>query len=119
MNEGVRVFHLRRRVNGVPETNGGYAVAVKARKDGRFNITVSQCNERQRYDERLGDKIATTRMKQGKYFVRDWDGVVETLNTIHDKLCTGETKVKLCLPSKQEVVAASNDEAQPQVTLAA
>jgi len=93
--ERVQVFHLRRRSNGIPESTGGYAVAVKCRKDGRFNVTISQCNERQRYDEKLGEKIAITRMKQGKYFVAaTWDDVLATLNTLHDKLSSG-TKVKL------------------------
>lgn len=115
--QGVRVFHLRRRTNGIPESTGGYAVAVKARKDGRFNVTISQCNEKQRYDERLGEKIAFARMKQGKYFVSTWDDLVATLNTLHDKLCSG-SKPKLALPAKEEMEAA-NDAAPSQVQRAA
>lgn len=109
--EGVRVIHLRRRTNGIPEGTGGYSVAVKGRKDGRFNVTISQCNEKQRYDDKLGEKIAVTRMKQGKYFVSSWDDLVTTLNTLNSKLCVGNV-VKLMLPTKQEVLA-SNDDAAP------
>jgi hypothetical protein len=104
--DGVRVFHLRRRTDGIPEATGGYAVAVKQRKDGRFNVTISQCNDSQRYDEKLGEKIATTRMKQGKYFVQDWDGLVATLNTLHSKLCTGK-QVALQLPSESDLKLAA------------
>lgn len=102
--DGVRVFHLRRRTNGIPESTGGYAVAVKQRKDGRYNVTISQCNEKQRYDEKLGEKIAVTRMKQGKYFVSTWPDLEATLNTLHSKLCTGTTP-KLALPVEEEVTA--------------
>lgn len=84
-----QVFHLRRRNNGIAESTGGYSVAVKPRKDGRYNVTISQCNERQKYDEKLGEKIAASRMKQGKYFVSTHDDLVATLNTLHDKLCKG------------------------------
>jgi hypothetical protein len=107
--ESVRVFHLRRRTNGIPETNGGYAVAVKERKDGRFNVTISQCNENQRYDEKLGEKIAVTRMKQGKYFVSTWTDLVATLNTLHDKLCSG-TKPKLHVEQKNMQVSVAANE---------
>lgn len=97
--DGVRVFHLRRRTNGIPEATGGYAVAVKQRNDGRYNVTISQCNERQRYDEKLGEKIALTRMKQGKYFVSTWVDLEATLNTLHQKLSSG-TVVSLQVPSE-------------------
>jgi hypothetical protein len=110
-NESVRVFHLRRRTNGIPEATGGYSVVVKARSDGRFNITIAQCNDKQRYDEKLGEKIAVTRMKQGKYFVQGWEDVVATMNTLHTKLCTGTVVVKLDLPTASQV-RASNDAGQ-------
>lgn len=109
-HEGVRVFHLRRRTNGVPELTGGYSVAVKPRKDGRFNVTISQCNEKQRYDEKLGEKIAVSRMKQGKYFVSTWDDLVATLQTLHSKLSVG-TEIKLDLPSKQQLRASPDAQA--------
>lgn len=115
-NDSVRVFHLRRRMNGIPEAVGGYSVAVKGRKDGRFNVTISQCNDKQRYNEKLGEKIAVARMKQGKYFVSSWDDLVATLNTLHGKLSHGTNVVKLELPTKNDVLA-SNDAAQ--ATLAA
>lgn len=85
-NQQVQVFHLRRRTNGVIEATGGYAVACKPRTDGRFNVTISQCNHRQRYDEKLGEKIAVSRMKQGQYFVSTWEDLIATLHTLHDKL---------------------------------
>lgn len=104
--DGIRVFHLRRRTNGIPESTGGYAIAVKQRKDGRYNVTISQCNERQKYDEKLGEKIALTRMKQGKYFVNTWDDLVATLNTLHGKLSTG-TVSKLQVPSEHDLKLAA------------
>jgi hypothetical protein len=94
ISSGHHAFHLRRRHNGVAQNAGGYTVIVKGRKDGRLNVTISQCNERQRYDEKLGEKIAVSRMKQGKYFVSSHEDLVATLNTLNDKLCTG-TKVVL------------------------
>lgn len=91
---GTRVLHLRRRNNGIPENTGGYAVAIKERQDGRFNVTISQCHEKQRYDEKLGEKIALRRMKEGKYFVNTFADLRATLDTLHDKLCSG-TPVRL------------------------
>ena len=83
---GVQVFHIRRKVDGIPEMSGGYTVIVKERQDGRYNVTISQCHVRQRYDEKLGEKIALSRMKQGLYFATDWKGVEDTLNTLRSKV---------------------------------
>lgn len=81
-----KVVHLRREIDGKVQRTGGYAVAVKLRMDGRYAVTISQCNEKQRYDERLGEKIATSRMAQGKFFVNDADTLNTTLQTLRLKL---------------------------------
>jgi hypothetical protein len=74
-----RVFHLLRDEEG---ERGGYTVAMKPRKDGRLNVTLSQCKETQKYDMRLGEKIAVSRMKQGKYFVCPPNNLASTLTAL-------------------------------------
>lgn len=85
----VKFVHLRTRRNGVALDKGGYTIALKEREDGQHAVTICQCNTNQLYDARLGEKVAATRMKRGQFFVQDVAGVTQTLNTLHNKLCSG------------------------------
>jgi hypothetical protein len=78
-------------VNGIARDNGGYTIAVRVREDNNYSVTICQCNSTQRYDPKLGEKVAAARMKRGQFFVQNKDTLVETLNTLHNKLCTGTT----------------------------
>lgn len=102
----VQFVHLRSRVNGVAADRGGYTVAVKERADGMFAITICQCNNNQRYDEKLGEKIAEMRMGRGQFFVQSHDELVASLGTLHNKLCSGAVPKLNLDVLKNEAVAA-------------
>ncbi len=87
--ESVRFFHLRTRNNGVAQDKGGITVAYKRRANGAYSITICQCNTNQRYDERLGEKVAAGRLEQGKFMVQGREDFIATLQTLHLKLSTG------------------------------
>lgn len=82
-------IHLRVRNNGIASDKGGYTVAVARRSNGLFSVTICQCNTNQRYDERLGQKIAETRLGRGQFFVQDRKQLEDTLHLLHTKLCHG------------------------------
>ena len=84
-----RFVHLRSRKNGVAQDKGGYTIAIKSRANSMYAVSICQCNTNQRYDEKLGEKIAEQRLARGQFFVQDMAQVVATLNTLHNKLCTG------------------------------
>ena len=90
----VKFLHLRQRHNGIPSDRGGYTVAIKERGNGKFSVCLCQCNTNQRYDERLGEKVAEARLGRGQFFVQDKAQLLETIQTLHSKLSTGTT-VKL------------------------
>lgn len=81
--------HLRARNNGVASERGGYTVAIKPRSNGMFSVSICQCNTNQRYDEKLGEKIAESRLSRGQFFVQPKADLVATLETLHNKLCIG------------------------------
>lgn len=85
----IKFVHLRSRKNGVATDKGGYTIAIKARSNGLYSVSICQCNTNQRYDERLGEKVAEQRLTKGQFFVQDKAQVEATLNTLHTKLCTG------------------------------
>ena len=93
----VRFVHLRTRHNAIPQEKGGYTVAVKSRPNGSYSVSICQCNTNQRYDEKLGEKVAETRLSRGQFFVQSKDDLMATLQTLHDKLCTGDVVPKLSL----------------------
>lgn len=97
----VNYVHLRARHNALPLDRGGYTVAYKRRKDGTYSVTICQCNTVQKYDEKLGEKIAKGRMERGQFFVQTKDALKNTLNLLHDKLSTGNLKVQLNLEDVQ------------------
>lgn len=97
----VKFFHLRTRNNGVPQEKGGYTVAVKSRPNGMYAVSICQCNSKQTYDERLGEKVAEQRVGSGKFFVQSKAELVATLNTLHNKLSSGVV-VRLDLSSLGE-----------------
>jgi hypothetical protein len=84
-----KFVHLRTRSNAVAQDKGGYTVAIKARPNGLFSVSICQCNTNQRYDERLGEKVAESRIGRGQFFVQSREELEATLNTLHKKLCTG------------------------------
>lgn len=84
-----KFMHLRVRHNGVAQDKGGYTVAVKDRGNGLYSVSICQCNTNQRYDERLGEKIAEMRIGRGQFFVQDKAQLEATLQSLHEKLCTG------------------------------
>lgn len=99
----VRFFHLRTRNNGIPSEKGGHTVAYKRRNDGNYSVSICQCNTNQRYDERLGEKIADMRLSRGQFFVQSRADFIATLQTLHNKLSSG-TPTKL---NVDELVADS------------
>lgn len=86
----VAFFHIRSRVDGVPTDKGGYTVAYKQRPNGDYSVSICQCNTNQRYDEKLGEKVAEQRIGRGQFFVQSKDEFVATLNTLHNKLSSGK-----------------------------
>lgn len=95
--QAVTFIHLRQRNNGIAMPCGGYTIAVKKRSDGQFSIAICQCNSRQRYDAKLGEKVALSRINRGQFMVQDLATLEATLHTLHDKLSTG-TLVRLHTP---------------------
>ncbi len=89
-----KYVHLRTRLNGVPQERGGYTLAIRPRKDGNYFITICQCNSWQKYDEKLGEKIAFNRMEKGQYFVLDKVRMIETFHLLHRKLCVGTSELR-------------------------
>jgi hypothetical protein len=85
----IKFIHLRQRNNGIAQDKGGYTVAIKERSNGVFSVTICQCNTNQRYDEKLGEKVAAQRLNRGQFFVQKHDELASTLNTLHTKLCIG------------------------------
>jgi hypothetical protein len=85
----ITFIHLRQRHNSIASEKGGYTVAVRERDNGLFSVSICQCNTNQRYDDKLGEKIAAQRINRGQFFVQNKDELVATLNTLHSKLCTG------------------------------
>lgn len=90
----VKFVHLRQRHNGIPSDKGGYTIAVRPRPNGSFSVSICQCNSNQRYDEKLGEKVAEQRLGRGQFFVQDKPTLLTTLSTLHSKLSTG-TVLKL------------------------
>lgn len=90
----MRFFHLRSRNNGIPSDKGGYTVAYKSRPNGMYSVSICQCNTNQKYDEKLGEKVAAMRIGRGQFFVQDRVAFIATLTTLHDKLSNG-TPTKL------------------------
>lgn len=89
MQTKVRFIHLRSRKNGVAQDRGGYTVGIKQRTNGEFSVSICQCHTNQKYNEELGEKTARERLRQGQFFVQDRTTLVDTLNTLHNKLCSG------------------------------
>lgn len=85
----VKFFHLRTRNNGIATDKGGYTIAYKPRTAGEYSVSICQCNTNQRYDERLGEKIAELRLSRGQFFVQSRADFIATLNTLHAKLSGG------------------------------
>jgi len=86
----VAFFHIRPRNNGVPSDKGGYTVAYKLRPDGKYSISICQCNTNQRYDEKLGEKVSEQRIGRGQFFVQSKQDFVQTIDTLNNKLSTGK-----------------------------
>lgn len=82
----VKAFHIRTHWE-LPD--GGYTVLVKERKDGKYNVTIVQCNGKHKYNKAIGVKVAMARMKTGKFFVNSVDELVVTLTTLSDKCGMG------------------------------
>jgi hypothetical protein len=70
-------LHLRAHTNGKPLPTGGYTVTYKRHSDGQYSVSICQCNSNQRYDEKLGEKIADMRLSRGQFFIVEND---EALN---------------------------------------
>jgi hypothetical protein len=85
----ITFIHLRQRTNGIPSDKGGYTVAIKAREAGLYSVSICQCNTNQRYDPKLGEKVAAQRIGRGQFFVQNHEEMCATLLTLHTKLCTG------------------------------
>ncbi|CAB4169829.1 hypothetical protein UFOVP1528_20 [uncultured Caudovirales phage] len=88
-NSGSTFIHVRVRNNGIASDKGGYTVAIKGRVDGKYSVSICQCNTNQRYDGKLGEKIADMRINRGQFFVQSREQLDTTLNTLNQKLCTG------------------------------
>lgn len=84
-----KYFHLRTRINGVAQDKGGYTVALRRRDGTSYSVSICQCNTNQKYDERLGEKVADMRISRGQFFVQERAQLITTLNTLHNKLCSG------------------------------
>jgi hypothetical protein len=84
-----KFVHLRVRVNGIPSDKGGYTIAIRDRQNGQYSVSICQCNTNQRYDEKLGEKIAEMRVNRGQFFVQDKAQLTATLSMLHEKLCSG------------------------------
>jgi hypothetical protein len=84
-----KFVHIRVRNNGIPSDKGGYTVAIRDRQNGQYSVSICQCNTNQRYDEKLGEKIAEMRVNRGQFFVQDKEQLTATLSMLHEKLSTG------------------------------
>lgn len=85
----IAFIHLRRYKDGVVQPKGGYTVAIKEKVGGKYAVSLCQCNDRQRFDPTLGEKISAHRLSKGQFFIQDLTNLTATLWTLHNKLCEG------------------------------
>lgn len=65
---------------------GGYTVVAQDMGNGVFRVTICQCNPKQTYDKVKGERIATDRLRSGKWFVQTTEQCVHTLQTLREKV---------------------------------
>lgn len=64
---------------------GGYTVYMVERDDGKYKVTLCQCNSKQHYNMERGAAIARKRSEEGKFFVMSKDEVVVLVSQLQEK----------------------------------
>jgi hypothetical protein len=91
----IQYVHIRARNNGIPVDTGGFTLAVKARSDGKYSVAIAQCPSDKICAKSLGKKMASKKLSEGKYMVKELPELQELADKLAEKICTGNVKLRI------------------------
>jgi hypothetical protein len=69
--------------------------AVKARSDGKYSVAIAQCPSDKICAKSLGKKMASKKLSEGRYMVKELPELQELADKLAEKICTGNVKLRI------------------------